>query len=252
MITLLLALACTTNPGAPGDGLAAGTLVADAGDSGAPAEPWSFTGRAYTPCVSDSECDPGSECAAVPGYATPYCAPACTPDPATPQAEHPACATDDAAGVCLGTGRCAQACGTADTCADDLSCQEVDPEGPVCAGEPGGTAGYYGTCTHPQLDGPDCPPSSSCYGGDLLGVEDGICLPWCDDNICEPVPDGTEGVTPICYDVGLDHPVCALLCSVGDSTCPDQQECLDLGFTGLCAPTGTTIPIEPGLPGAPR
>jgi hypothetical protein len=247
MITLLLALACNpTTTG--GSGAAPGTLAVDATDSGAVGDDWSFTGQAYQACLADAECDPGSACTAVPGHATSYCAPACTPDPDAPEALSPACATDTAEGVCLPTGRCAQSCAESDTCADELACADVEDVGEVCAGEQGGAAGYYGTCTHPQLDGPDCPPSSSCYGGELLGIEDGICLPWCDDNICQPIPDGTEGVTPLCYDVGLDHPVCALLCQVGDSVCPAEQECMDLGPVGLCAPVGTTVPFEPELP----
>lgn len=246
---LVFMVACSPTSGTRGDGLPPAPATTDGADTGTTGESqWSFTGRAYQTCISDAECDPGSACTSVPGHATSYCAPACTPDPETPDAPNAACATDTAEGVCLSTGRCAQSCAEVDRCDPALACADVDGVGPICAGEEGGTSGYYGTCSHPQLEGADCPPSSSCYGGELLGIEDGICLPWCDDNVCQPVPDGTEGVTPICYDVGLDHPVCALLCTVDDSVCPDDQACLDLGFIGLCAPDGTTVPFGPAAP----
>ncbi len=243
MLALLLALACQTGTTTSAGGVTPDALAqVDTGE--AIGSGYSFSDRAYEVCVSDASCDAGASCRAVPGHATSYCAPPCDPD-----GDGSECGVDDVAGVCTTAGWCARSCGDPDTCPDDLACADVDALGPVCAGEELGTAGYYGTCTHPQLDGPDCPPSSSCYGGDLLGIEDGVCLPWCDDNVCQPVPEDTQGVTPICYDVGLDHPVCALLCRPDDSTCPTGQECRDLGFTGLCIPEGSSLPIEPERPG---
>ena len=56
-----------------------------------------------------------------------------------------------------------------------------------------------------------------------------------------PVPDGVTAA-PLCYDVGLEHPVCALICIPDSSVCPDSQSCLDLGSIGLCAPEGTELP----------
>lgn len=243
MLPLLLALACSPDPATTPAGIAPEALVeTDTGtESGSG---FSFSERAYETCIADSDCDAGASCRSVSGHATAYCAPAC--DPAGDGSE---CGVGDMKGVCAATGWCARSCGDPDTCPDDLACAEVDDLGAVCAGEELGTAGYYGTCTHPQVEGPDCPEQSSCYGGDLLGIEDGVCLPWCDDNVCQPIPDDTQGVTPFCYDVGLDHPVCALLCQVEDSVCPTGQECMDLGFTGLCIPEGSDLPIEPGAPG---
>ena len=99
----------------------------------------------------------------------------------------------------------------------------------------------YGTCSHPNVEGTDCPLGSSCFGGDYVGTDRGVCLPWCDDGSCPMAPEDTVGVSPICYDVGLDHPVCPLLC-IDEAQCPEGQECLDLGFTGLCAPEGAQVP----------
>lgn len=193
----------------------------------------SYNGPAYEPCVSDAQCGPGSACTYVPGYAGQYCAPPCD----QPQD----CDLDGTLTfetVCLDNGRCARAC--EDSCPEELTCQSVG-ELELCAGEPFGQAGMYGTCSHPNVDGTDCPLESSCFGGDYVGTEQGVCLPWCDDGGCPAAPDDTEGVTPICYDVGLDHPVCPLLC-VADAHCPEGQTCLDLGFAGICAPEGAEVP----------
>ena len=215
----------------------------------------SYDGPDYQACISDAECEPGSACVAVSGHANTYCAPAC--DPGGDGSE---CIPEgsDLSAVCLPSGRCAQTCaadavaeegtdGTlipaaTDLCPDDLACMTVsDQETPLCAGPRGGQAGPYGTCSHPNLDGPDCPEQTSCFGGTYIGLEDaGVCLPWCDDGICPPLPDGVTAA-PICYDVGLDHPMCALLCTPGDSICPSGQSCYDLGFVGLCAPDGAEI-----------
>ncbi|MCB9765950.1 MAG: hypothetical protein H6739_39615 [Alphaproteobacteria bacterium] len=201
--------------------------------------PW--MGSAYVPCVSDAECDAGAACTTVPGFGGLYCAPPCDPlEPADP-----ACDLDGALPFetqCMTNGRCARACGEPDSCPEALDCMPEPPEDglSLCAGEPYGSAGFYGTCSHPNVDGTDCPEASSCFGGDYLGIDEGACLPWCDDGSCPPPPAGTSGVTTICYDVGLDHPSCALLCVPDDSTCPIGQTCFDLGFTGLCAPEGAS------------
>ncbi len=214
------------------------------GDEGPDADSWDTLARAYQSCVTEADCDAGSACTEVQGYGAAYCAPAC--DPAGDGSE---CDPDGALGAetfCSDAGRCVRACaddeGT-DTCPDALACQEADAfPSPVCAGEEAGSAGYYGTCTHPMIEGPDCPESSSCFGGALIGVETGVCLPWCDDGLCEPVPDSAVGVSPFCYDVGLEHPVCALICSPDGSTCPSGQACtLVTSSLGLCIPEGASF-----------
>lgn len=215
--------------------------LADPVDSGLPeSEAWDPTSRAFSACVTEADCDPGSACTTVQGYGGAYCAPACEPG-----GDGDECDSEGVLGVdtfCSTAGRCVRACGEPDSCPDALDCQDAAAfPAPVCAGEVAGVAGYYGTCTHPMTDGPDCPESSSCFGGALIGVEDGVCLPWCDDGTCEPVPETAVGVSPVCYDVGLEHPVCALICSPGSSTCPPAQECTDLGGLGLCVPEGASF-----------
>ena len=89
--------------------------------------------------------------------------------------------------------------------------------------------------------GPDCPPESECFGGSLLGIDNGLCLPWCDTGECPEVPDGLADVSPLCFDTtdfGFDHPLCVLLCQPASAICPEGQECLDYGGFGLCAPEG--------------
>ena len=198
----------------------------------------SYNGPAYEPCVSDAQCGPGSACDRVPGYSGSYCAPAC--DPAGEGVECDLDGTLEFDTLCLSSGRCARFC--EGSCPETLECQDVQDD-ELCAGEPFGTAGNYGTCSHPNVAGTDCPPESDCFGGDYVGTESGVCLPWCDDGSCPGAPEGTEGVTTLCYDVGFEHPMCLLLCQVGDSTCPEGQGCLDLGVAGLCAPEGAESPI---------
>ncbi len=204
--------------------------------------PQSYAGPAYQACVTAAQCDPGSDCTHVPGFAGTYCAPACDIE-----GDGAECALDgslDFDTVCLDNGRCARTCGDPDTCPESVACQTVESEGlDLCAGEPYGSAGLYGVCTHPNVDGADCPEESSCFGGDYIGIEEGICLPWCDDYTCPSPPDDSSGCSPLCYDIGFDHPLCVLLCIPGSSTCPSEQECLDLGGFGLCVPPGAESPI---------
>ncbi len=223
------------------------------------ATPADYSGPAYASCVSEAQCDPGSACAAVPGYGDPFCSPPC--DPAGDGGECALRGRDHDA-VCLPSGRCARACHASEdviaedrgfpkgaefrdpaACPDPLTCRAVDGvEPPLCAGDRAGGAGFYGTCRHPNVDGPDCPDQSSCYGGELIGVDEGICLPWCPDGLC-PAPSNASQVTTLCYDIGFDYPVCALLCQPGQSECPFDQECFDAGFIGICAPIGATNPL---------
>lgn len=238
IVALIVAVACRGTGSSDGAAPAAWVPpVADAVDTGA-APPVGAAPRDYASCLAESDCAPGQACTSVPGFVGRYCADAC--DPSLPaEAAAAACDAPGAPGaVCLETGRCARTCGDPDSCAPGLDCQVLEGGAAVCAGDEAGGAGFFGTCTHPNEDGPDCPPASSCFGGSLIGVEDGVCLPWCDDGTCPPAPDDTEGTAGLCYDVGLDHPVCALVCSPGASVCPGGQVCLDLGFIGLCAPEG--------------
>jgi len=220
-----------------------------------------YSGPAYRPCVTEAQCDPGSACATVPGYGGSYCAPACDP-----RGDGDECALEglEFGTSCLDTGRCARHCGDdeepvppeadipppgeAPACPADMTCRAVG-ESDLCAGIVAGIAGYYGLCSHPNVDGPDCPAASSCFGGNLIGSDSGVCLPWCDSGSC-PDAAGTSNTTPYCYDVtakvDLDHPVCALLCYPGDETsiCPTDQICFDIGFggIGLCSPPDAVAP----------
>lgn len=208
--------------------------------------PVSYNGPAYEPCVSDAQCGPGSACDRVPGFAGSYCALPCEADGDGLECDLDGTLTFDT--TCLSNGRCARLCEgesddtAGDSCPDTLACQAFGGM-ELCAGEPFGTSGNYGTCSHPNVSGTDCPPESSCFGGDYVGTDSGVCLPWCDLDACPTPPDGTSNVTPICYDVGFEHPLCPLLCTVGNSSCPEGQECLDLGFAGICAPEGSESPL---------
>ncbi len=240
-MTFLLALACTPEeplskapPPAVHDSQARDSAVDDSDP------PFSYAGPAYEPCVSDAQCGAGSDCTTVPGFAGAYCAPPC--DPSDYSGE---CDLDGSYGqtTCLDNGRCARLCAEdPEVCPSTLECAEVDQTW-LCAGEPFGQAGMYGTCSHPNVEGVDCPPESSCFGGEYINHDSGICLPWCDDGTCPTPPEGLESASPLCYEAGLEHPVCVLLCTPGVAVCPDEQECLDLGFTGICAPIGATSPI---------
>jgi len=223
------------------DGVAPSAIV-DSGSAAAP--PPAPLQAAYTACVTDASCGAGEACTTVPGYATPYCAPACDPD-ASAEAQAQTCGVVEGIDAfCTPSGRCARTCGEPDTCPDDLACQRTDTMGRVCAGEEMGSAGPYGTCTHPLEAGPDCPTETDCFGGSLLGIENGICLPWCDSGDCPEAPDELEGVTPLCFDTteyGFEHPLCVLLCVPSAAVCPSGQECLDYGGFGICAPDGLTL-----------
>ena len=253
MVLLLTILACdvpasegmasaawSPGPGAAfdGDDSGGGGAQGDTGDAAC----YPFGTQAYQTCTTEAECDPGSACTTVPGYDGAYCAPPCDPE-----GDASECDPDGAFDVdlyCTSAGRCARGCGEPDTCPEDLDCQEVGELGDaaVCAGGLSGTSGNYGLCSHPNEAGTDCPPETSCFGGDFIGIDSGVCLPWCDDGSCPTAPDGTELVTPYCYEAGLDHPVCFLLCNEG-ATCPEAQECLAITDSiGLCAPEGTEIP----------
>ncbi len=218
--------------------------------------PTPYDGPAYRACVTDAQCDAGSACTTVPGYAGRFCSPAC--DPA---GEGEECGLIELpfATSCLSTGRCGRACGASEfpgsasqegdedyaLCPGSVSCQAVDGER-LCAGEAFGQAGFYGSCTHPLVDGSDCPPESSCVGGAVIGTGDlGICLPWCDDGSCPAPPAGAFNTSTICYDILLDHPMCALLCDFTSdlTTCPDAgQECQEFYGYGICAPPGAEPP----------
>lgn len=218
----------------------------------------SYSGPDYGTCLNDAQCDPGSWCTVVPGHAQAYCAPPCDP-----QGDGAECGDGGELGfetVCLENGRCAQACDAAavateaddgsliaaasDLCPEHLECVVAtvadDVEQPICAGARGGGAGFYGSCSHPNVDGSDCPDASSCFGGSYLGIDSGVCLPWCDDGVCSPTPDGVTA-TPLCYDVGLAHPMCVLLCVADESVCPDAQFCYDFGSFGVCVPDGSVL-----------
>ena len=232
-------------------------------DSEAPTEeptpeptPADYDGPAYRSCVSDAQCRPGDACTTVPGYSGQFCAPACDPTGDGAECALPGLPFDT---MCLESGRCARECGASEIpgtvnqegdanyelCPSSVSCENVDGLR-LCAGETFGQAGYYGTCSHPMQDGSDCPPESSCVGGAVLGTDDvGICLPWCDDGSCPTPPGHAFNTTPLCYDVLLEHPMCALLCDFGDplTTCPDEgQECQEFYGFGICAPPGATPP----------
>ena len=246
-------------PSAPGvaDAPSGADTAGDSGSTGGGAGS-SYAGPDYGTCVSDAQCDPGSWCTQVPGYAQAYCAPPCDP-----QGDGSECGDAGDLGfatVCLESGRCAQACdaqsvatpaddgslvaAATDECPANLECVVAavsdDSEQPICAGVRGGGSGFYGACSHPNVDGSDCPDASSCFGGSYLGIDSGVCLPWCDDGVCSPVPDGVTA-TPLCYDVGLAHPMCVLLCAVDESVCPDQQFCYDFGSFGICVPDGSVL-----------
>ena len=222
-----------------GQSTGSATDTAGPQDTGAACYP--LGAQAYQACVADSQCDPGSACTTVEGFSGKYCSPAC--DPAGDGSECDPDGTVGEATYCLQSGRCARACGEPDTCPEEMGCQtldELDGAG-VCAGPPSGTSGYYGICSHPNVDGPDCPSESTCFGGDYIGIDDGVCLPWCDDGSCASPPDETEGVSPYCYDAGLDHPICVLFCDPETSTCPSDQYCMSVYGVGLCVPEGTEL-----------
>jgi hypothetical protein len=221
------------------------------------ATPYSYVGPAYESCVSHAQCDPGSACEAIPGYGGTFCSPPCDPD-----GDGDECALEGLpyGTSCLPNGRCARECaddedivpddlgwldGTPDVedgCPEPLTCRDVAGEA-LCAGSPSGQSGFYGTCSHPMVEGADCPTTSACYGGSFIGTDEaGICLPHCDDGLC-PTPANATDVSTICYDIGFDHPVCALLCTVGVSECPFGQFCFDIGFAGICAPEGAENPF---------
>lgn len=231
---LLLAIACTTPeaPDAPPD---LSGLTPPVSETESDPEPVSYSGPSYTPCVTDASCEPGEACTTVDGYDASYCAPPCDPAGAGDE-----CAPDGAVDYdtwCLPQGRCARSCDGG--CPDDMACVSDDTglPGEVCAGEPSGTSGYYGLCSHPNVDGTDCPDGSACYGGEYVNSDWGVCLPYCPDSSCpDSAEDGVTG-TPICYDVGLELPVCALVCIPSVSTCPSDQVCYELySNLGICAP----------------
>lgn len=221
-----------------------------------------YDGPAYEPCVSEAQCDPGSACTTIQGYGGRYCSPACDP---TGDGLECALRGLEFDTMCLDTGRCARHCADgepaiapddevpapadAPACPAEMTCRAVDGDD-LCAGVIAGVAGYYGLCTHPNIDGPECPTASSCFGGNLVGSESGVCLPWCDSGSC-PDAAGTANTTPLCYDVtdkvDIDHPICALLCTPGDasSICPTGQVCFDIGLgdLGLCSPPDATNPF---------
>ncbi len=249
LLTLLFATACVVDEPVPDP------VADDDDDDAAPADdddddateapPADYDGPAYTECVTDAQCDPGSACTTVPGHGGLYCAPPCDPD-----GDGSECALQGKAyeTMCLDNGRCARACLDNDPCPDTVGCFEVvEYETELCAGEEAGGAGYYGVCSHPNIPGPDCPPETECLGGSFVGTDEaGICLPWCDDGSCPTPPAGTENVSTLCYDIGFEHPLCALLCTPGASVCPVLEFCLDTGFgVGVCAPDGAEIPDDP-------
>lgn len=218
-------------------------------------EPTPYEGPAYRACITDAQCDPGNDCTTVPGHAGKFCAPACDP-----MGDGTECDLLELpfATQCLDTGRCARECGSSEfpgssgqegdedyaLCPGSVSCQNVEGER-LCAGEAFGQAGFYGTCTHPLTEGSDCPPESSCVGGSVIGTDDlGICLPWCDDGSCPTPPADAFNTSTICYDILLDHPMCALLCDYTSdlTTCPVGQECQEFYGYGLCAPPGAEPP----------
>jgi len=218
--------------------------------------PVAYAGPSYLPCVTDAQCDPGDACTSLPGFSGDYCAPAC--DPAGDGAE---CDRFELpfATSCMPNGRCGRACGADEVlgepsqegaddyalCPASVYCQEVD-EQPMCAGDSFGQAGNYGVCYHPFLDGPDCPQGTQCLGGDLVGLDDvGLCLPECPAQTCPAPPSYTVNATPICYDVGYEVPLCALLCqaSLEDTVCPDGTVCNEFFGFGICSPEGTESPI---------
>ncbi len=245
-----LLVACAPEPDEPpppppaADDDDSGEAVIDDDDA---TDPLPYVGPAYDPCVADAQCDPGSACTTVPGYDGLYCAPPC--DPAGDGSE---CALlglpyDT---MCLANGRCARACDDEAACPDSVACAAVtvgDAETDLCAGEPSGVAGFYGICTHPNVDGLDCPEETQCLGGALVGTDElGICLPWCDDGTCPTPPAETVAASPLCYDIGFDHPLCVLLCPLdGSGECPYDQFCLNTGFgVGICAPEGAEVPDD--------
>jgi len=222
---------------------------ADGGDNGDSADTAasvaeSYVGPSYGACVTDAECAPGDACTTVRGYAGLYCAPPC--DPTGDGAECDLGGLDFDT-TCTDIGRCAQLCGD-DDCPSGLECQELEDEDvAVCAGEEAGGAGNYGTCSHPQAEGSDCPDDSACFGGDLFGSDDGLCLPWCPDGVCPLAPDGVNAL-PLCYDIGLGAPSCALICDPGadedNQVCPEGQFCFDASYIGICLPGDADLDIE--------
>ncbi|GEM_PF-1424957 len=200
----------------------------------------SYAGPSYAPCTNDAECAPGDACTTVSGYAGQYCAPPCDPAGDGDECQLEGLPFDT---ECLDNARCAQVCdGTDDGgCHEDLSCAGYE-DLELCVGEAAGTSGLYGTCNHPNTSGPDCPEGTTCFGGDYLSVDAGVCLPYCEDYTC-PDPEGNVDGSPYCYDIGLDYPVCFLFCTPDATTCPDTQECFDTGYgVGICAPPGVESP----------
>jgi len=237
----------TTQPGNTG-----ATDDGDDGDDTAPPLDTaieSYVGPSYGACVTDAECSPGDACTTVPGYAGLYCAPPCDP-----LGDGDECALGGLGfdTTCTEFGRCAQLCGD-DDCPSGLECQTLEVDGAdgaesvqLCAGEESGGAGYYGSCSHPQAEGTDCPEDSACFGGDLFGSDDGLCLPWCPDQICPPPPEGVIAL-PLCYDIGLGAPSCALICDPGDeenSVCPEGQVCFDADYVGICLPGDADLDLD--------
>lgn len=261
LLLSLLLLACDPTASSPLD--TAGVPSGDGGettlaDGGSSSSTQSYTGPDYQRCIGDAQCEAGSACVEVPGHANLYCAPPCDPG-----GDGQECQLGEELELgfetrCLDTGRCARTCpeedaategdkpgslvrAEGDECPQELECVASQDDF-LCAGPARGTAGPYGLCTHPQMDGPDCPELHSCYGGSYIGLDVGVCLPWCDTGECPSAPAGTVA-SPLCYDIGLEHPVCALICIPDSGTCPEDQECIQVySSIGLCLPEGSQIP----------
>lgn len=253
LLALLTVVGCDPDVALDGDPGATDEPATD--EPATEEEPTPYDGPAYRSCVSDAQCRAGDACTTVPGYSGRFCAPACDPVGDGAECELLGLPFDT---MCLESGRCARSCGSSELpgsinqegdedytlCPSTVGCQNVEGTR-MCAGDTFGQAGLYGTCAHPLADGTDCPEMTTCVGGAVIGTDElGICLPWCDDGSCPTPPSDAFNTTTICYDIFLEHPMCALLCDFSDplTTCPLGQECQEFFGYGLCAPPGAQPP----------
>ena len=176
-------------------------------------------------CTEDAQCT--SLFCVDPGDGVRRCLQACRGGAGMCLAGEACAANVDACGGCVPAGILDADRGLGEPCGADEDCSSM-----ACLMEAG--TSY---CTVDCADDAGCPDGfhcrvDICVRGDREGVGGG-----CRSNAdCADV-DGEPG---ICASRG-DTYWCTVFCTVGDDTCPDDFECVDVGGAGVCAPTGRLL-----------